>query len=152
MTHGVLGLDLAAKYGWAYVSDDGRYVASGHRELRAADHGARAHQLQLSISDLVTEFAPDFIAVEKPNSHHYGAARSLFGYATIAHWVAHVRELGYAELVRGECYKSVVGKGNAKKIAAVEWARQFKPLLNSDDEADAVLVAFAAHKMRDGAS
>jgi Holliday junction resolvasome RuvABC endonuclease subunit len=146
---GVLGLDLAAKYGWAYVDSAGRYVASGHRELRKADRGACAHQLQQSISDLVTEFCPDFIAVEKPNSRHYGAARNLFGYATVAHWVAHVRELGYAELVRGECYRLVVGKGNAQKIAGVEWARQFKPLLNSDDESDAILVAFAAHKLRE---
>ncbi len=149
MTHGVLGLDLAKSYGWAYVSDDGHYVASGHRVLRTVDRGEAAQQLQLSISDLVTEFAPDFIAIEKPHSPHYGAARNLFGYATIAHLVAHVRELGFAELGRAECYKSVVGKGNAKKAAAVEWARQFKPLLNSDDESDAILVAFAAHKLRE---
>ena len=146
---GVLGLDLARKYGWAIVDADGSYVASGHRELiNTADRGHQAHQLANSIADLVTEYAPDWIAVEKPNSRHYGAARNLFGYAMIAHMVAHIRELGFVEIVRSDAYKRVVGRGDAAKLVGVMFGRQFKPLLNSDDESDAILVAMAAHKMR----
>ena len=148
---GILGLDLARSWGWASVNQYGEYIASGHRSLpNDGDRGKGAHYLALAIADLVTEFAPDFIAVEKPNSRHYGAARNLFGYATVAAMTAHVHELGYQELVRSDCYKRVVGKGNAKKLAGVEFARQFKPLCNSDDESDAILVAMAAHQMRSG--
>lgn len=150
MTQGVLALDLAGSYGWAYVDGRGEYVASGHRVLRpSADRGEKAHQLAMAIADLVTEYGPDWIAVEKPNSKHYGAARNLFGYAMIAHMVAHIRERGYVELSRAECYQRVVGRGNAKKIAGVEFARRYKPLCNSDDEADAILIAFAAHQIRE---
>jgi len=147
---GVLGLDLARKWGWAAIGPGGDYVASGHRALRVgADRGEQAHQLQNSIADLVTKYGPDWIAIEKPHSPHYGASRNLFGYAMIAHWVAHIRELGFVELSRAECYLSIVGKGNAKKASGVLFGRQFKPLLNSDDESDAILVAMAAHKLRE---
>jgi Holliday junction resolvasome RuvABC endonuclease subunit len=147
---GILGLDLARAWGWAYVGPDGAYVASGHRALRnGAGRGEQAHQLQLSIADLVTEYGPDWIAIEKPHSPHYGASRNLFGYAMVAHWIAHIRELGFVELGRKECYLSIVGKGDAKKAAGVLFGRQFKPLLNSDDESDAILVAMAAHKLRE---
>jgi Holliday junction resolvasome RuvABC endonuclease subunit len=146
---GTLGLDLARAWGWAVVSPSGEYVASGHRSLgNAPGRGGQAHQLAMAIADLVTEFGPQFIAVEKPNSQHYGAARNLFGYAMVAEMVAHIRELGYVEIVRGQAYLAVVGKGNAKKLSGVLFGRQFKPLLNSDDESDAILVAMAAHKMR----
>jgi len=146
---GVLGLDLARKYGWAYISPNGTYIASGHRLLSNGSRGEQANQLQNSIADLVTEYGPDWIAIEKPHSPHYGASRNLFGYAMIAHWVAHIRELGFVELSRSECYLSIVGKGNAKKASGVLFGRQFKPLLNSDDESDAILVAMAAHKLRE---
>lgn len=146
---GILGCDLARRWGWAYVGPDGRYIASGHRELRnGAERGEQAHQLAMSIADLVTEYAPDWIAIEKPHSPHYGASRNLFGYAIVAHMVAHIRELGFVEIGRTDAYKAVVGQGNAQKISGVMFARQFKPLLNSDDEADAVLIAMAAHKRR----
>lgn len=145
---GVLGLDLARDWGWAVVDANGNYVASGHRKLTGADRGQEAHQLSMSIADLVTEYVPDWIVIEKPHSHHYGAARNLFGYATVAHHVAHIRQLGFHEIARADAYKRVVGKGNAEKVAGVIFARQFKPLLNSDDEADAILVAMAGHKLR----
>jgi len=147
---GVLGLDLACKWGWAYVEPlDGAYAASGHRKLWIGDHGQQAHQLAMAIADLVTEYAPDWIAIEKPNSHHYGASRALFGYATIAAMVAHIREVGFVEITRADAYKRIVGAGNAKKISGVMFGRQFKPLLNSDDESDAILIALAAHQMRE---
>lgn len=146
---GVIGLDLARLWGWAAVDHDGVYLGSGHRSILAgASRGAQAQQLQLAVADLVTRFRPTQIAIEKPHSHHYGASRNLFGYAMVAHWVAHIRELDFIELGRSECYLSVVGKGNAKKLSGVMFARQFKPLLNSDDEADAILVAMHAHKLR----
>lgn len=148
MISGVLGLDLARKYGWAYIGPDGAYIASGHRILPNTGRGEEAHVLANSIADLVTEYAPDWIAIEKPHSHHYGASRNLFGYAFVAAMVAHIRELGFVEIGRTDAYKSVVGKGNAGKEAGVLYGRQFKPLLNSDDESDAILVAMAAHRMR----
>jgi Holliday junction resolvasome RuvABC endonuclease subunit len=145
----VLGLDLAKSYGWAYIAPDGGYVASGKRILRGVDRGTMAHELQMSIADLVTEFAPDWIAIETPHSHHYGASRNLFGYAMVAHWVAHVRELGFVELGRSECYAACVKDGKkSTKLGGVVWARQFKPLLNGDDEADAIMVAMTAHMRR----
>lgn len=149
MTAGVLGLDLAKSYGWAVVGQDGAYVDSGHRMLTGTDRGQHAHQLALAVADLVTEHSPDWIAIEKPHSPHYGASRNLFGYAMVAHMVAHIRELGFVEIARADAYKRVVGKGNAKKVSGVLFGRQFKPLLNSDDESDAILVAMAAHQMRD---
>jgi Holliday junction resolvasome RuvABC endonuclease subunit len=145
---GILGLDLAKEWGWAVVGPDGNYVASGHRKLCGVDRGQDAYQLALSISDLITEFEPDWLIIEKPNSHHYGAARNLFGYAMVAHHVAHIRQLGFQEIVRGDAYKRVVGNGHAKKLAGVLYGRQFKPLLNSDDESDAILVAMAGHQWR----
>jgi len=148
---GILGLDLAKEWGWAVVDPDGKYVASGNRKLRGTDRGEDAYQLALSVSDLITEYAPDWVIIEKPHSPHYGAARNLFGYAMVAHHVAHIRQLGFQEIARADAYKRVVGKGNAKKVAGVLFGRQFKPLLNSDDESDAILVAMAGHQFREAA-
>ena len=146
----IRALELAGRYGWAVVSRDGSYVASGHRELRpSADRGEKAHQLANSIADLITEFSPEFIAIERPIVGPYGAVRNLYGYAMVVHMVAHIRELGFLELQRSSTYAAIVGNGGAKKVTAVEFARRYKPLCNSDDEADAVLVAFAAHKLRE---
>jgi Holliday junction resolvasome RuvABC endonuclease subunit len=145
----LLALDLAASYGWCAVDDNGAYIASGHRTLRAsASRGEKAHQLAMSIADLIDEYGPDWVVIEKPHSPHYGAARNLFLFAGIAEMVAHIHERGYFELARSECYARVVGKGNAKKVSGIEFARRFKPLCNSDDESDAILVAFAAHQVR----
>ena len=146
---GLIGLDLAASWGWCAIAANGTYIDSGHKSLSPyPERGEKAHVLMSAISDLVTQFNPDWIAIEKPHSQHYGAARNLFGYAMIAHQVAHIRELGFIELARSECYAAVVGKGNAKKASGVTFCRQFKPLLNSDDESDAILVALAAHQRR----
>ena len=145
---GILGLDLAKQYGWAVVDAAGKYVASGHRKLCGLDRGQDAHQLALSIADLITEYEPDWVIIEKPHSPHYGAARNLFGYAMVAHHVAHIRQIGFHEIARADAYKRVVGTGNAKKVAGVLYGRQFKPLLNSDDESDAILVAMAGHQVR----
>ena len=145
---GILGLDLAKQWGWAVVDADGHYVASGHRKLCGIDRGQDAHQLSLSIADLITEFGPDWVIIEKPHSPHYGAARNLFGYAIVAHLVAHIRQIGFHEIARADAYKRVVGSGNAKKVDGVLYGRQFKPLLNSDDESDAILVAMAGHQQR----
>lgn len=146
----ILGLDLANKWGWAVVDAEGQYVNSGHQQLSAsAPLGQRMHGLHLSLADLVTDYQPDFIVIETPHSPDYGAARVLFAYAGIAAQIAYIRERGYQELARSTVYKTVLGKGNLSKAEGVKWARQHKPLLNSDDESDAMLVAFAAHTMRE---
>lgn len=155
MSGGVIGLDLAQRYGWAAVDVYGRLTASGHRDLRSdLSLGERCHQLTMSIADLVTEYRPDFLAIEKPihagRFTAFATARALYAYAACAEMVAHIHQVGYAELARSTCTKRVLGNGRADKAAGVLFARHFKPLLNSDDEADAILVAFAAHGMREG--
>lgn len=149
----ILALDLARHYGWAVVDAAGQYVASGARELPTAPtSGAQMHMLSMSIADLIDEYAPEWVAIEKPihtgKFTSFQTARNLYSYAAIAGMVAHIRELGFVEIGRSTCCKLVLGDGRAKKAAGVVFARQFKPLLNSDDEADAVLVAMAAHKLR----
>jgi Holliday junction resolvasome RuvABC endonuclease subunit len=145
---GVLGLDLARSYGWAYLDPQGRYVASDHRHLDGK-LGEKSHHLHLSIADLVTRYSPDWVAVEQPHSPHYGAARTLFAYAAIAALVAHVRECGYVELGRAECCKAVLGAGRISKEDGIHYCQRFKPSLTSDDEADAILVALTAHQRRE---
>lgn len=145
-----LGLDLGAKFGWAVVhSSSGLYVRSGHRELPAGlDYGQAAHRLSMCIADLIDAHSVTSVWIEKPVSQHYGAQRRLFGYATVAHLVAHLHHADSHEINRSEAYLAMVGKGNAPKFKGVLFGRQFKPLLNSDDESDAILVAMAAHKLR----
>lgn len=148
--HGVLGLDLAARWGWAYIGPDGSYRKSGVRQLRASDgRGERMHVLMTSIADLVTRFGPDFVVVEAPIKRTgYPTARSLYGYAACAEIVAHVREVGYAEMTRAECLQ-LVGTQKGGKAPGVSFCRQFKPDLTDDNEADAILVALAAHERRE---
>jgi Holliday junction resolvasome RuvABC endonuclease subunit len=153
MSGGVLGLDLAASYGWAYVDHTGAYVASGHRQVAAdSSLGRRAYYLKQSICDLITEYAPDWIAIEAPihagKITHFRTARSLYVYAGAAEEVSYLRELGFIEFPRSTCCKAVLGFGNAKKEDGVKFARSLKPSLQSDDEADAILVALTGHKRR----
>lgn len=150
---GVLGLDLAGRWGWAYVDGQGRYVASGCREMsQAATLGQRSHYLKLAIADLITEFAPEWVAVEKPiNRGKFSsieALRALYSYATAAQEVAYLREVGYAEFGRSTCCKVVLGDGRAKKPDGLAYARTLKPCIRHDDEADALLVALTAHRNR----
>ena len=146
----ILGLDLGASHGWAVVDRFGAYVRSGHRKFTTVhDLGAQVHQLSMSISDLCDEFGIEAVWVEAPTSRNYLAQRRLFAYPAVAAWVAHVKELAYDEIFHNQACKLLIGKGNATKTDGVIYARQFKPLLNSDDEADAILVALAAHKLRE---
>jgi Holliday junction resolvasome RuvABC endonuclease subunit len=103
----------------------------------------------MAIADLIDEYGVRSVWTEKPVSHHYGAQRRLFGYSTVVALVAHLHHCDYYEINRSEAYRLVVGKGNAPKLDGVLFGRQFKPLLNSSDESDAILVALAAHKQRD---
>lgn len=144
----ILALDLAQSFGWCVVNRSGEYVASGHQSLPNTHRGKRLYELRKCLEELIDIYQPDWMAVEKPVSHHYGAARNLFSFAGLAELLAEDYSLGYIELNRSECYKAVLGAGNAGKVSGIVYARQFKPLLNSDDESDAVLVAMAAHKMR----
>lgn len=153
MQRGVLGLDLAANYGWAYVDGQGRYVASGHAKVAADTNlGRRAYFLRQAIADLVTDYRPDWIAIEAPihagKMTHLRTARSLYVYAAAAEEVAYLRELGFIEFPRSTCCKAVLGFGNAKKPDGLAFARGFKPSLQSDDEADAILVALTGHTRR----
>jgi Holliday junction resolvasome RuvABC endonuclease subunit len=146
----ILGLDCGAAYGWAVVDDLGAYVRSGHRELPSGlDLGPSCHRFSMSIADLIDEFGITLVYAEKPVSQHYGAQRRLFAYPAIAALIAHLHHADYREINRSEAYLAVVGKGNAPKLSGVLFGRQFKPLLNSDDEGDAILVALAAHKLRE---
>lgn len=157
LSGGVLGLDLARKYGWAYVDATGAYVASGHRELSAADPiGRQMHRLSMSIADLIDEFHPEWVAVEKPiltgKFTSFDTAVKLMGYAAVASLVAEVREVGFQAVPRSSACKAVVGKGKIAKAEGVLHVRQhYEPLCNSDDQADAILVALTAHKWREAA-
>lgn len=154
MRSGILGLDLARKYGWAYIGPDGGYIESGARELdSAAPIGEQMHRLSMSISDLIDEFAPDWVAIEKPihggKFTAFGTALKLYGYAAVAAMVTHIHELGFVQLQRSSCCKAILGSGKAKKADGIAYVRRnFVPLCNSDDQADAILVALTAHKMR----
>ena len=107
--------------------------------------GERMHHLSMSIADLCTQYPIDIMAVEKPNSRHHSTLRVLASYASAAAMVAHIHEIEYQEIVRGEAYKLVVGKGNAPKSEGVLYGRRYKPLLNNDDEGDSIVIAMAAH-------
>lgn len=149
----ILAFDLARRYGWAVVDSNGAYVASGCRELAALVlDGEQYHRLALSIADLVDQYAPEWIAVEKPihtgRTTSIQTARALYCYAGIAAMTAYLREIGYVELARSSCCKQILGSGLATKADGVAFARQYKPGLASEDEADAILVALTAHKSR----
>lgn len=145
----ILAIDCGQKFGWAVVNEAGGYVRSGHRELPAGlGFGPSAHHFSMAIADLIDQFCIRAVWAEKPVSQHYGAQRRLFGYSTVAALVAHLHHCDYHEINRSEAYRLVVGKGNAPKLDGVLFGRKFKPLLNSDDEGDSILVAFAAHKLR----
>ena len=145
----ILGLDLGNQWGWAVVDHRGVYKCSGHRSLGSYEEGPQAHKLSMAIADLIDEYHATALWIEKPVSRHYGAQRRLFGYATIAAVVAHLHQIDYGEINRSAAYLAVVGKGNAPKLDGVLFGRRYKPLLNSDDEGDAILVALAAHKLRE---
>lgn len=146
----ILGLDCGAAYGWAVVNLVGGYVRSGHRELPPGlDLGPSCHRFSMSVADLIDEFRIRLVFAEKPVSPHYGAQRRLFAYNAVAALVAHLHHAEYREINRSEAYLAVVGKGNAPKLDGVLFGRRYKPLLNSDDEGDAILVALAAHKLRE---
>jgi Holliday junction resolvasome RuvABC endonuclease subunit len=144
----ILGLDCGHNWGWAVVDDRGAYVRSGHRQLPAdLDLGPSCHRFSMAIGDLIDEFAITSVWAEKPVSQHYRAQRRLFAYPAIAALIAHLHLAGYHEINRSEAYRTLLGKGDAPKLSGVLFGRQYKPLLNSDDEGDALLVALAGYKL-----
>jgi Holliday junction resolvasome RuvABC endonuclease subunit len=150
----VLALDLGAAYGFAIISPTGEIVASGARNLRGDAGGPRLACLHNSLCDLVTEYAPEHIAIEKPihagRFTAFGTARALYEYAGLAALIAHWREIGFVEINRMSAYKAVLGRGNAKKDDALAYVRDTLGIANaSQDEADAVIVGLAVHADRE---
>lgn len=145
----ILALDLAAKYGWAIIDKTGRYVTSGHDKLTGGYLGRRMNQLYAELARLTAEYGPDWIATEAPIQRTgFLTARALYAYSGVAQMVADDAHIGYAEFSRTDYCKAILGTGHADKATGVLHARQFKPLLNSDDEADAILVGLCAHARR----
>lgn len=150
----ILALDLGFLYGYAVIGPTGAIAASGARKLRGNAGGARLACLHNSLCDLVTEYAPEHIAIEKPihrgGQTGFPVARALYEYAGVAALIAHWRELGFVEINRASAYKVVLGRGNAKKEQALAYVREVLGIVDaSQDQADAIIVGLAVHRDRE---
>jgi Holliday junction resolvasome RuvABC endonuclease subunit len=145
---GVLGLDLAAAWGWALIGGQRKLVDSGHRAFTLHyPIATRCLKLGAAIADLAAQFEPAAIVIEKPISTRttsYWTLRALMSFATKAEEIAIARQIRFFELPRSSCCLHLLGQGhgNAKKPESLAWVQEhWSGKVTSFDEADAVLVA-----------
>ena len=144
----ILGLDLAKSTGWA-VLDKGQLIASGTQvfeKRRGESNGIMFLKLQKFLRTLIQRYEPQLIAYEQ--AHFRGAGTEiLVGYQTHTQSVAEEAKIESVGIHTGTVKKAFTGKGNASKQEVMEMAELlFGVELTSDDEADAIAVAYAAAK------
>jgi Holliday junction resolvasome RuvABC endonuclease subunit len=150
----ILALDLGTQTGWAlYDTDFGRI---GHgifnlKPTRFEGPGMRAIKLRTALTTLAKSEPPQLVAYEEVHRHAGTAAAHVYGglLMTLQAW-CEPRMIPFTGIPVGTVKKRATGKGNAKKQAMIDAAKQHFSIERgdkgdlTDDEADALWVAICA--------
>jgi Holliday junction resolvasome RuvABC endonuclease subunit len=168
----IIALDLATKCGFAVLRGRKR-LESGRWNLMAKPRGVLNHRgrrwwnLDFYLSNLLQKYHPDVLAYESVRRHVGTTAAHVYGGL-----VAVLELMDFEEARHGEtcespaCLsrppemlpveistwkKATVGKGNALKPDVQRFVkRRFRYTAPNDDEADAIAIAEAVRRMRQG--
>jgi len=159
----IIALDLATKCGFAVLRGRKR-VESGRWNLMAKPRGVLNHRgrrwwnLDHQLSALIEKHHPDVLAYESVRRHVGTTAAHVYGGL-----VSVLELMGFEEARDGGTpppllpveistwKKATVGKGNALKPDVMRWVkRHFRYAAANDDEADALAIAEAVRRIREG--
>ncbi|MDP6674335.1 MAG: crossover junction endodeoxyribonuclease RuvC [Gammaproteobacteria bacterium] len=152
----ILGIDPGSRItGYGIVDTNGattRYVASGCLKLGAGEFSRCLREIFLRISDLVSEYAPNHIAIEQVFVHKNADSALKLGHARAAAICAtFAGGAAFHEYAAREIKQAVVGSGGAEKHQIQHMVKAILTLesLPVSDEADALAVALChAHSFR----
>ncbi|UAA37333.1 crossover junction endodeoxyribonuclease RuvC [Paraneptunicella aestuarii] len=144
----ILGIDPGSRItGYGVIRQIGaksEYLGSGCIRVAADDLSMRLNQIFNGVSEIITQFQPDYFAIEQvfmaknPDSAlKLGQARGAAIVAATQH------DLPVAEYSARQIKQSVVGKGNAEKTQVQHMVVQLLKLAKTPqaDAADALAVA-----------
>lgn len=146
----ILWIDQSSKKVWfAYFEDD--LVDSGHDELHSDDFYTSFKSMLEWIWEKLDEFKPDIVFTEDPMSLariNPKIARKLTITLSAMIYACGNREIQMEILSPTQIKKVFTGKGNAKKdLVRSEVFKKYKVRTSSEDEADAIAIAYTGMKL-----
>lgn len=152
----ILGIDPGSRFtGFGvldFVGDQASYVASGTVKSLDGDFPDRLRQIFTSVTEIVTEYQPDVVAIESVFMHkNAGSALKLGQARSAALCATFVREMEVFEYAPREIKQAVVGTGSATKEQVQHMVVSLLALEAppADDAADALATALChGHQRR----
>lgn len=136
----VLALDLARKTGWAFRDGDG-LLTYNVREFDppGACPGGYYSAFGDWFSDMITDLAPGFVAIEKPVvGVGIKATEHALSFGAIAQFVCYRRGVPITRVYPTTIKKHTTGSGRASKADVIAWARSRGWSPQDDNVADAL--------------
>jgi crossover junction endodeoxyribonuclease RuvC len=144
----ILGIDPGSRVtGFGIVDSDGartRYVASGCIRIEAIQFNARLERIFAAVRDLVLEYSPAQVAIEKVFVHKNADSALKLGHARAAAICGTFEgSVELFEYAARQVKLAVVGRGGADKQQVQHMVRAILALskIPATDEADALAVA-----------
>lgn len=144
----ILGIDPGSRItGYGVIDSDGyhsEYITSGCIKTRDENLPQRLATIYASIQELLLQFSPDEVAIERVFMHRNADSALKLGQARGAAICAVVNQaLSVGEYSPTEIKQSVVGKGNASKEQVQHMVQVLLSLsaVPQEDAADALAVA-----------
>lgn len=151
----VLGIDPGSRItGYGLIRAEGRslsWLASGCIRTESADLPARLKRIYDGVSEIITQFSPDFFAIEQVFMAKNADSALKLGQARGAAIVAAVsNHLPVFEYAARQVKQSVVGSGGADKKQVQHMVKTLLSLLNNPqaDASDALAVAITHCHMK----
>ena len=152
----ILGIDPGSRFtGFGvldFVGDQARSVASGTVKSLDGDFPDRLRQIFTSMTEIVTEYQPDVVAIESVFMHkNAGSALKLGQARSAALCATFVREVEVFEYAPREIKQAIVGTGSATKEQVQHMVVSLLALESapSEDAADALATALChGHQRR----
>lgn len=153
----ILAIDCGTTSGAAFDNSEGRPVFVtwyGNRWSAPGEFGARLHEFDVWVSDLITLNKPDAIAFEAPLvavggnvKTNHDTVRFLYGLAAEVERIAYANSIASFEVNVGTVKKQFAGSGRAQKSDVMFRARQLGWEVKNEHEADAAALWFFAKSM-----
>ncbi len=152
----ILGIDPGSRYtGFGvldFVGDKASYVASGTVKSIDGDFPDRLRQIFMSVTEIVTEYRPDVVAIESVFMHkNAGSALKLGQARSAALCATFARDVEVFEYAPREIKQAVVGTGSATKEQVQHMVVSLLALesVPGEDAADALATALChGHQRR----
>lgn len=150
----VLGLDPAAHFGWAVVSDSA-YESGGTlrfdfpsaaKQKKGLVRGLKWSDAQLGISELISDTLPDVVVIESVRRHVGSLAAHSYGFFKYTIEAECARKSIRFEMLEVSQWKKVAcgSTSKDKDLVARAMAERFNiEEFKSDDHSDAVGLAYA---------